>query len=174
MAEAGFREEDWMNMPLEEGYEVISPPRITNIPRAPAVLTISLEDEEPAILEAIRVRFPIRTELVASVNVPSQLTLLLPLSIRSKIVAADLERIMTIYGIPEEYQLRVANKKERANWKSPGWVCFYEVVFATGFRFPFLSLIREFFAYFEISPSQVLPNVWRTLLALLVLLKSSI
>ena len=34
-------------------------------------------------------------------------------------------------------------------------------------------MIREFFAYFGISPSQVLPNFWRTLLALLVLSKSS-
>lgn len=34
-------------------------------------------------------------------------------------------------------------------------------------------MIREFFAYFVISPSQVLPNVWRTLLALFVLSKSS-
>ena len=59
MVEAGFCDEDWMDMPLEEGHDVISPPRITNIPRAPAVLTVSLEDEEPTILEAIHVRSPI-------------------------------------------------------------------------------------------------------------------
>ena len=47
------------------------------------------------------------------------------------------------------------------------------MVFITGFRFPFPKLIREFFAHFKISHSQVLPNVWKTLLALLVLSKSS-
>ena len=47
------------------------------------------------------------------------------------------------------------------------------MAFAAGFKFPFPSLISEFFAYFGISPSQVLPNVWRTLLASLVLSKSS-
>ena len=173
MAEPGFRDEDWMDLPREEGHDVISPPRVTIIPRATAALTISLEEEEPEIPEASRIRSPLRTETVASASTPSQPTYLLPSSIRSKIVAVDLERIRTIYGIPEEYQLRVPHKRERADWKSPGWVCFYEVAFAAGFRFPFPNLIRQFFAYFGISPSQVLPNVWRTLLAVLVLSKSS-
>ena len=104
-----------MDMPLEDDHDVISSPQITNIPKAPTVLTVSLEDEKPMIPEAIHVRFRIRTKPVASVSVPSKLTILLPSSIRSKIVAADLERIRTIYGVPKEYQLRVANKKERAN-----------------------------------------------------------
>ena len=47
------------------------------------------------------------------------------------------------------------------------------MAFAAGFKFPFPSLISEFFAYFGINPSQVLRNVWRTLLALFVLSKSS-
>ena len=69
--------------------------------------------------------------------------------------------------------MRVAHKRERADWKSLGWVCFYELAFIAGFRFPFPNLIRDFFAYFGISLSQVLPNVWRTFLAVLVLSKSS-
>ena len=47
------------------------------------------------------------------------------------------------------------------------------MAFVAGFRFPFSKMIREFFPHFEISPSQVLLNVWRTLLALLVLSTSS-
>ena len=47
------------------------------------------------------------------------------------------------------------------------------MAFTAGFWFSFPSLIREFFAYFGINPSQVLRNVWRTLLALFVLSKSS-
>ena len=103
MAKPGFRDEDWMDLPREEGYDVISPPRVTNIPRATTALTINLEEEEPEIPEASRIRSPIRTETVASASTPSQPTYLLPSSIRSKIIAADLERIRTINGIPEEY-----------------------------------------------------------------------
>ena len=59
MAEPGFRDEDWMDLPHEEGHDVISPPRVTNIPRATAALIISLEEEEPEILEASCIRSPL-------------------------------------------------------------------------------------------------------------------
>ncbi|KAL5547977.1 hypothetical protein UlMin_003208 [Ulmus minor] len=42
---------------------------------------------------------------------------------------------------------------------------FFLKAFIAGFRFPFPNLIRDFFAYFGISPSQVLPNFWTILLA---------
>ena len=84
MAEPGFRDEDWMDLPYEEGHDVISPPRVTYIPRATAALTISLEEEELAIPETSRIRSPIRTETVASASTPSQPTYLLPSSIRLK------------------------------------------------------------------------------------------
>ena len=160
-----------MDIPREEGLNVISPPRITNIPSASATMTVGLEEDKPAIPEARLIGPWIEVEPVPSINVPSQPTNLLPSSIKSKLINADLERIGTIYGILDEYQLRVANKKERMDWRSPGWVCYYEVAFVACFRFSFPKLVREFFAHFGISPSQVLPNVWRTLLALLVLSK---
>ena len=42
----GFRDEDWMDIPGEEGLNVIFPPRITNIPSAPAALTVGLDEDE--------------------------------------------------------------------------------------------------------------------------------
>ena len=60
MAEPGFRDEDWMDLPREEGHDVISPPRVTNIPRATAALTINLEEEEPEIPERKRWRVLVR------------------------------------------------------------------------------------------------------------------
>ena len=68
--------------------------------------------------------------------------------------------------------MRVASPKERAYWRSLGLVCFYEVAFIASFRFSFPELLREFFANFGISPSQVLSNIWRTILSLLVLANS--
>ena len=90
-----------------------------NIPSTSVALTVGLEEDEPTIPEARRVEPPIEPEPVASVSVPSQPTYLLPSSIKSKLVSVDLERIRTIYGILDEYQLRVANKRERAKWRSP-------------------------------------------------------
>ena len=56
MVEPSFRDEEWMDLPYEEGHDVISPPQVTNIPKATAALTISLEEEEPEIPEASRIR----------------------------------------------------------------------------------------------------------------------
>ena len=67
----GFRDEDWMELPREEGHDVISPPRVTSIPSAPAALPIGLEEEETTILEARHTRSPIQAKLVASVITPS-------------------------------------------------------------------------------------------------------
>ena len=52
MEEVGFQDEDWMEIPHEEGLDVISPPSITNILSASAALTIGLEEDEPTIPEA--------------------------------------------------------------------------------------------------------------------------
>ena len=47
-----FRLEDWMDLPVEGGTDVISPPRVTNIPRPVVALKINVEEEEPIIPEA--------------------------------------------------------------------------------------------------------------------------
>ena len=52
MEKEGFHDEDWMELPREEGTYVISPPRVTNIPSASAALTISLEEDEYEVPEA--------------------------------------------------------------------------------------------------------------------------
>ena len=40
-----------MEMLMEIGTDVISPPRVTNIPRSSSALTVSLEGDEPMVLE---------------------------------------------------------------------------------------------------------------------------
>lgn len=54
MAEAGFRNKDRMELPCEEGHDVISPLWVTNIPRVLAALTINLGGKEPVIPKARR------------------------------------------------------------------------------------------------------------------------
>ena len=132
-----------MNFPREEGIDVISPPRVTNIPSTPAALTVNLEEDETTIPEATCLRYPIEVQPVVNVS-SSQPTYLLPSSLKYRMISEDLKRIKTLFGILNEYQLRVANPKEQADWRSPRWICFYEVVFVTGFRFLFPRIFRDF------------------------------
>ena len=45
----GFYLEDWMDLPREEGTNMVSPPRVTNIPQPAVVLTIEVGEENFAI-----------------------------------------------------------------------------------------------------------------------------
>ena len=60
-----------MELPREEGLDVISPPRVTNILSMSAALTVGLEEDEPTIPKARSVEPPIEAEPVANVSVPS-------------------------------------------------------------------------------------------------------
>ena len=59
MEKEGFRDGDWMELPHEEGLDVISLPQVTNIPSALAALTISLDRDELAVLEASYIDQPV-------------------------------------------------------------------------------------------------------------------
>ena len=79
-----------MDLPQEEGTDMISPLRVTNIPSALAALTINLEGDEVAVPEATRLRYPIEVQPITSVS-SSQPKYLLPSSIKSRVIGADLE-----------------------------------------------------------------------------------
>ena len=113
--EEGYRLEDWMDLPVEEGTYMISPPRVTNISKVLAFLTVNVEEDELLVHEASRIERSIKAQLVTSVCIPLQLTYLLPLSIKAKVISTDLERIRTMYCNSDEYQMRVANPKERTD-----------------------------------------------------------
>ena len=50
----------------------------------------------------------------------------------------------------------------------PGMVCFFEIAFDNGFRFPLHPFIKEVLQHFHICPSQLAPNGWGILVGLLV------
>ena len=85
-----------MDIYVEMGTNVISPPRVTNIPRSLAALTFNLEENEPEVLEASRIDYVIKAQPIASTSVLSQPTYLLPSAIKSKLVGTDLTRIRTL------------------------------------------------------------------------------
>ena len=49
----------------------------------------------------------------------------------------------------------------------PGMVCFFEVAFDNGLRFPLHPFIKEVLQHFNICPSQLTPNGWGILVGLL-------
>lgn len=85
---------------------------------------------------------------------------------KSKISLKDLPRLRQVYNIPSYASLHAPSGGERANWILPGWVCMYELPFKEGFRLPLPRLVREVCEYHLVSPSQLMPNVWRVLMAL--------
>ena len=117
--EEGYRLEDWMDLPEEEDTNVKSPPRVTNIPSASATMTINVEEGKVSVLKASYLGCPIEPQPVMSTSVPSQSTYLLPSSIKSRVIVIDLERISTLFGIPNEHKMMVANPKEQADWRYP-------------------------------------------------------
>ena len=53
----------------------------------------------------------------------------------------------------------------------PKMVCFFEVVFENGFRFPLHPFIKRVLQHFNIYPSQLSPNFWGVLVGLLVVFR---
>ena len=101
-----------MDIPKETSTNVMSLPRITNIPRALAILTVNVGEDESSVPKASQLERSVEAQLVTNTSVSSQPTYLLPSSIKSRLIRTDLERIKTLFGIPDEYQLRLANSRE--------------------------------------------------------------
>ena len=53
----------------------------------------------------------------------------------------------------------------------PKMVCFFEVAFDNGLRFPLYPFIKGVFQHFNVRPSQLSPNGWGILVGLLVLFR---
>ena len=53
----------------------------------------------------------------------------------------------------------------------PKIVCFFEVAFKNGLRFPLHPFIKKVLQHFNVCPSQLLPNFWGILIGLLVVFR---
>ena len=53
----------------------------------------------------------------------------------------------------------------------PKMVCFFEVTFENGLRFPLHPFIKRVLQHFNVCPSQLLPNFWGILIRLLVVFR---
>jgi hypothetical protein len=90
----------------------------------------------------------------------------------SKVVDIEgLDKYRRRYQIPEDVVLRIPESDEVACSSKYGDVAFYEADFNAGVRFPLQPLMRELLACLNISPGQLAPNAWRTVVACMVMWK---
>ena len=90
----------------------------------------------------------------------------------SRVVDADgLDRYRRRYQIPEDVVLRIPESDEVACSSRYGDVAFYEADFNVGVRFPLQHLMRELLDRLNLSPGQLAPNAWRTVVGCMVMWK---
>ncbi|CAH9139235.1 unnamed protein product [Cuscuta epithymum] len=85
---------------------------------------------------------------------------------QAKLTEEQVELIQTSAGFPPNAVIRFPAANERMDWFCPGWVNFLYYPFKIGMKFPFSPLTRGFLEFVNLSPSQIMPQVWRILRAL--------
>ncbi|GMN70115.1 hypothetical protein TIFTF001_039159 [Ficus carica] len=81
----------------------------------------------------------------------------------------DLSNIRGRFGFPNEVQLRLPFKDERADTVSEGWICMYIIYFECGLRLPISPLLIQSMNHYQLAIPQLMPNGMRVFLGLIVL-----
>ena len=79
------------------------------------------------------------------------------------------DRISNNYQFPSSAIIRFLELDERACTFLPKEVCFYEAYFQCGLHFPVHPFGREVLFRLKISPTQLVPNAWRTMVCCMVI-----
>ena len=75
------------------------------------------------------------------------------------------------YGLPFGVQVWCTNMLTSYVVQVPKIMCFFEVVFEDGLRFPLHPFIKRVLKNFNVCPSQLSPNFWGILVRLLVIFR---
>ena len=81
------------------------------------------------------------------------------------------EIFMARYGPPFRIQVWCPNVMTAYVVQVPKMVCFFEVAFENGLRFPLHPFIKRVLQHFNVFPSQLSPNFWGALVGLLVIFR---
>ncbi|GMN27476.1 hypothetical protein TIFTF001_044127 [Ficus carica] len=73
------------------------------------------------------------------------------------------------YGFPNEVQLRLPFKGERADTVSEGWICMYTIYFECKLQLPLPPLLVQTMHHYNLAIPQLMPNGMRVFLGLIVL-----
>ncbi|GMN25450.1 hypothetical protein TIFTF001_047725 [Ficus carica] len=88
---------------------------------------------------------------------------------RSVLTEDDLSDIRGRYGFPNEVQIRLPFKGERADAVSEGWICMYTIYFECGLRLRLPPLLIRAMNHYNLAIPQLMPNGMRVFLGLIVL-----
>nr|GMN22463.1 hypothetical protein TIFTF001_043519 [Ficus carica]GMN22498.1 hypothetical protein TIFTF001_043525 [Ficus carica] len=88
---------------------------------------------------------------------------------RSVLTESDLSDIRGRYGFPNEVQLRLPFKGERADSVSEGWICMYTIYFECGLRISLPPLLVQTMHHYNLAIPQLMSNGMRFFLGLIVL-----
>ncbi|GMN34981.1 hypothetical protein TIFTF001_042147 [Ficus carica] len=88
---------------------------------------------------------------------------------RSVLTENDLSDIRGRYGFPNEIQLHLPFKGERADTVFEGWICMYTIYFECGLRLRLPPLLVQTMHHYNLAIAQLMPNGMRVFLGLIVL-----
>ena len=85
----------------------------------------------------------------------------------------DESRIRKRFQIPPSIIIRTPSASDRACSYFPDEVCFYKANFVSGLRFPIHPFIRDLFLRLKLAPTQLVPNLWRTVVCCIMIWMST-
>ena len=86
----------------------------------------------------------------------------------SRVEPSFAKTFATRYGPPSGVQIWCSDLLTSYVVPVPKMVCFFEVAFENGLRFPLHPFIKNVLQHFNVCPSQLSPNFWGVLVDLLV------
>ncbi|GFY87156.1 hypothetical protein Acr_05g0007950 [Actinidia rufa] len=75
----------------------------------------------------------------------------------------ELNALRDTYSFPSGVQIRLPDEGETITSTRPGEVAFYEAAFSAGLRFSLHNTIRLILQFYNICPTQLVPNAWRSI-----------
>ena len=104
---------------------------------------------------------PVEMEEDTAVSIPREVRAFQALREACGLDDETLSRFRDRFQFPKRVRVHLPQGEERAYHFSPGEVCFYEVAFLNGLRFPIHPFIMELLGRFGIALGQLMPNSWR-------------
>ena len=108
---------------------------------------------------------PVGVEVDTQVSSPREVRVFSAFGEECGLDIKTLSRFSQRFQFPERVRVRLPHAKERACHFSPEEVCFYEVAFLCGLRFPIHPFIMELLNHFIIALGQLMPNSWRIIVS---------
>ena len=81
----------------------------------------------------------------------------------------ELDLLRESHSFPPSIRIRILEEDETMASTHPGEVFFYEAAFHAGLLLPLRSVIRRIFYFYNICPTQLVPNTWQSLVYAVVM-----